>query len=125
MLKPHQKDNLSKLAKLNSDKMTAINMLTVTNVSMPIKKVSDADGVLVILLITRELVKLHTNVEVSKLENHTISLAELISEPLIARVMLVILELKNAHTLMMDHSQILDHALKFANKISHMLNAIE
>jgi len=105
--------------------MIATNLLTATNASMPKKVVSDADGALVLLLTTRELAKPHTNAVVSKLENHITSLAQLISEPLTARVMLVILDQRNAHTLMMDHSQISQPVLKFATKISHMLNATE
>jgi len=120
-----QEENFNQSAKLLSEMMIATSSLIATNVSMPQKKVSDADGALVPLLTTRESAKPHTNAVVSQLENHTTSLAQLISELLIARVTLVILDLKNAPTLMMDHSQISQPALKFATKIFHMLNATE
>jgi len=119
----HQEENFNPLVKLNSETMIATNLPIAINVLLPLKKVSDADGALEILLTTRVLVRPHTNAVVSKLEFHTTSPALLISEPLTARVILVILVPKNAASVMMVNSQLLELAQKFAKNNNHMLNA--
>jgi len=103
--------------------MTATNMLTATNASLPPKKALSAVGALEIPSTTRVLVRPHTNAVDSRQENHTTSPAPLISEPLTARVMLAISELRNAASAMTDNSQISHHALTFATETSHMPNA--
>jgi len=103
--------------------MSATNMLIAIYVLMLIKETLSAVGALVVLLTTRVSDKPHSNVVVSKPDNHTLSPAQLISEPLTARVIHAILVPRNAQSVKMDHSQISHHALIFALDKSHMLNA--
>jgi len=105
--------------------MPVTYMLIATNVSLPKKETLSADGALVILLTTRVLVRLHSNAVVSKPVSHSTSPAQLISEPLTARVTLVMLEPKNAASVMMVNSHPSQLAQKFAKKMSHMPNATQ
>jgi hypothetical protein len=61
----------------------------------------------------------------SKLEHHTLSPAQLISELLTARVMHAMLEPRNAQSVTMVNSQIFHHAPIFATELSHMPNATQ
>lgn len=103
--------------------MSVTNMLIAIYVSMLRKEILNAVGALVVLLTTRVSDKPHSNVVVSKLDNHTLLPAQLISELSTARVIHAILEPRNAASVKMDHSQISHHALIFAAELSHMLNA--
>jgi len=65
--------------------MDVTTMEIATHVSVPNKKASVADGALVEPSATEVLERPHTNVEVSRPDNHTTSHAQLISEPPTAR----------------------------------------
>jgi len=89
------------------DLMTSATVLVTAIPVLENMRVLDADGAWVEPSATEELEKLFSNVEVSKLELLTTSLALLISELLIARDTLVIGEQRNALRVTMVNSQML------------------
>jgi len=83
---------------------------TVSVIAIPVLeniRVSNVDGAWVEPSATEVLEKLFSNVVDSKLEHHSTSLAQLISEPQIARVTPVIGEPNNAQKVIMVNSQML------------------
>lgn len=105
--------------------MSVTNMLIAISVLLLVKEESNVVGALVVSLTTRVLVQPHSNVVVSKLELLMLSLAQLISEQLTAKVIHVILVPQNAQSVMMVNSQISHHALMFAKQKSHSPNATQ
>jgi len=85
--------------------------------------VSNADGALVVLLTTRIMETLPSNVVVSRLENHMISLAQLNSELLTAVDSTAISLLTSAVHQTKDNSQLWKHATRPALSLLNSRNA--